>query len=58
MKQMLFCFALLLSGSVIASTDHYILRDGNHVHHLKIKKLMDEERVNEFILFTSPKYKS
>lgn len=42
MKLTLFCFALLLSGSVFAATDHYILREGNHVNHLKITKLGNE----------------
>jgi hypothetical protein len=36
MKKSLFCFALLISGSVLAATDHYVLREGKHVHHLKI----------------------
>lgn len=42
MKKTLFCLALLTSGSVIAATDHYIKRDGNHVQHLKITKIGDE----------------
>jgi hypothetical protein len=39
MKKSLFCFALLISGSVLASTDHYVLREGKHVHHLKVTQL-------------------
>ncbi len=42
MKKSLFCCALLLSGSVVAATDHYVLRDGNHVQHLKISKVATE----------------
>lgn len=45
MKKTLFCLAMLVSGSVLAATDHYILREGNHVHHLKITKLGDEYKV-------------
>jgi len=26
---------MLVSGSALAATDHYVLRDGNHVQHLK-----------------------
>jgi hypothetical protein len=39
MKTSLFFFALLMSGSVLAATDHYVLREGNHVHHLKVTQL-------------------
>ncbi|MBK8816494.1 MAG: hypothetical protein IPN42_13780 [Methylococcaceae bacterium] len=46
MKTSLFIFALLFSGSLLAATDHYVLRDGNHVHHLKITKLNDEYNVS------------
>lgn len=42
MKKSLFCFALLFSGSVLAVTDHYVLRDGKHVHHLKISQNGEE----------------
>ena len=45
MKRALFCFAILMSGSVIAGTDHYVMRDGNHVHHMKISKVNDEYNV-------------
>lgn len=37
MKKTLFlAVAMLVSGSASASTDHYLLRDGSHVQHLKI----------------------
>lgn len=45
MKKMLFCIALFTSSSLLASTEHYILRDGNHVHHLKVKKQNDQYSV-------------
>jgi hypothetical protein len=39
MKKTLFlAIAMLVSGTAVAATDHYILRDGNHVQHLKITK--------------------
>ncbi len=31
--------ALLASGAAMAGTDHYLLQDGSHVHHLKVSKL-------------------
>lgn len=45
MKKMLFCICLLMSGSLLASTEHYILREGSHVHHLKVKQLNNEYTV-------------
>lgn len=38
-KNLFLALAMLMSSSVFAATDHYILRDGNHVHHLKITTL-------------------
>jgi hypothetical protein len=39
MKKTLFlAIAMLVSGTAVAATDHYLLRDGNHVQHLKITK--------------------
>ncbi|MDD4915066.1 MAG: hypothetical protein PHW13_08545 [Methylococcales bacterium] len=35
-KTVFLAIAMLVSGSAFAATDHYLLRDGNHVHHLKI----------------------
>lgn len=32
----IFALALLFSSGVLASTDHYLRRDGGHVQHLKI----------------------
>ena len=51
MKKSLFCFALLISGSVLAATDHYVLRDGKHVHHLKITQLGEEITVSSDVDF-------
>ena len=51
MKKTLFCFALLISGSVLAATDHYVLREGKHVHHLKITQLGDEITVSSDVDF-------
>ena len=42
MKKSLFLAAtMLVSGGAFASTDHYVLREGNHVQHLKITKIND-----------------
>jgi len=35
-KNLFLVLALLVSSSSFAATDHYLLRDGNHVQHLKI----------------------
>ena len=44
-KHLILAIALLMSSSVYAATDHYILRDGNHVQHLKITKIGDDVSV-------------
>ena len=52
MKKSLFLTAaLLVSGSAFAATDHYVLRDGNHVQHLKITKINDEITVSADVDF-------
>lgn len=43
--------ALLISGTAQAATDHYFLRDGNHVHHLQITQLNDETTVRADVQF-------
>jgi hypothetical protein len=54
MKKTLFiAIALLTSGSVFAATDHYILRDGNHVQHLKITEVNKEVSVSADVNFES-----
>jgi hypothetical protein len=46
MKKSLFlALAMLISSAAFATTDHYVLRDGNHVYHMKIRKLNDEIKV-------------
>jgi hypothetical protein len=51
MKKSLFCFAMLMSGSALATTDHYVLHEGKHVHHLKITQQGDEITVSSDVDF-------
>ena len=52
MKKYLFlAVAMLVSGSAFAATDHYLLRDGNHVQHLKISKVGNDVIVSEDVDF-------
>lgn len=44
-KSLSLALAMLISSPVIAATDHYVLRDGNHVYHMKIRSLNDEIKV-------------
>lgn len=54
MKKSLFLtIALLTSGNVFAATDHYILRDGDYVRHLKVIKINDDYTVNAEVDFES-----
>jgi len=47
MKKTLFlAVSLLVSSTAIAATDHYILRDSNHVHHMKITKIGNDTNVS------------
>lgn len=47
MKKTLFLTAtLLISGTALAATDHYVLRDGSHVQHMKINSLGNETTVS------------
>ncbi len=50
-KILFFSIALLVSSNVFAATDHYILRDGNHVYHLKVTEINKEITVNADIDF-------
>lgn len=50
-KTLFLAFAFLFSGSALAATDHYILRDGNHVQHLKITKIGKEIKVTADVDF-------
>jgi len=52
MKNILLLAAVMLvSGSVLAGTDHYLLREGSHVHHLKITTLNDDVYVSSDVDF-------
>ncbi len=52
MKKSLFLtIAMLISGGACASTDHYILRSDNHVHHLKITKIGEDITVGADVNF-------
>ncbi|MGJ0485925.1 MAG: hypothetical protein ACR65R_15535 [Methylomicrobium sp.] len=52
MKKYLFlAAAMLVSGTAFAATDHYLLREGSHVHHLKITKLNNELTVSTDVDF-------
>jgi hypothetical protein len=51
MNKSLFCFAILMSGSVLAATDHYVLRDGKHIQHLKITQLGEDITVSSDVDF-------
>jgi hypothetical protein len=54
MKKSLFLtIALLISGNAFAATDHYVLRDGDYVRHLKITKISDEFTVDADVDFES-----
>ncbi|MCX7102583.1 MAG: hypothetical protein NTX38_14155 [Methylobacter sp.] len=47
MKKSLFIpLALLISGNALAATDHYVLRDGDYVRHLKVTKTGDDFTVS------------
>ena len=52
MKKSLFLtVTMLVSGSAFAATDHYVLRDGNHVQHLKITTINNEITVSADVDF-------
>ena len=52
MKKTLFLtIAMLVSGSAFATTEHYVLRDGNHVQHLKITETSKEITVSTDVDF-------
>jgi len=50
-KIALFSIAMLVSSSVFAGTEHYLLRDGNYVQHLKITDINGEVTVSADIDF-------
>lgn len=46
MKKSLFLtIALLTSGNAFAATDHYVLRDGDYVRHLKVTKIINDDYI-------------
>ncbi|QPK63390.1 hypothetical protein IVG45_21750 [Methylomonas sp. LL1] len=52
MKRALFmAVAMLISGAALAATDHYVLRDGNHVRHLKVTKVANDITVSADVDF-------
>jgi hypothetical protein len=52
MKKTLFLtIAMLVSGSAFAGTEHYVLRDGNHVQHLKVTETNKEINVSADVDF-------
>ena len=52
MKKILFlAITMLVSSSTFAATDHFILRDGNHVQHLKITTLGTDIKVSADVDF-------
>lgn len=54
MKKSLFLtIALLVSGNAFAATDHYVLRDGDYVRHLKVTKIGDDYTVDADVDFES-----
>ncbi len=50
-KHLFLAAAMLVSSSAFAATDHYLLRDNNHVHHMKITKVGDEINVSTDVDF-------
>lgn len=54
MKKSLFLtISILISGNVFAATDHYFLRDGGYVRHLKVTTLGDESTISADVDFES-----
>lgn len=50
-KSLFFAVMLMINGVTLAATDHYVLRDNNHVYHLKVTKLADEIKVSADVDF-------
>jgi hypothetical protein len=54
MKKSLFlAISLLISGNVVAATDHYVLRDSDYVRHLKVSKISDDYNISADVDFES-----
>ncbi|WP_340123576.1 hypothetical protein [Methylobacter svalbardensis] len=52
-KNLFLAIALLISGNVFAATDHYVLRDGDYVRHLKVIKINADYIVSADVDFES-----
>lgn len=52
-KNLFLIIALLISSNTFAATDHYILRNGNQVQHLKITKTGDDITVSADVDYES-----
>jgi hypothetical protein len=50
-KNLFLALAMLTSNAAFAATDHYVLRDGNHVYHMKITKLNSDIKVSADVDF-------
>ena len=50
-KHLFLAIAMLVSSSAFAATDHFLLRDGNHVQHLKITTVGDDITVSADVDF-------
>jgi hypothetical protein len=50
-KKFLLITALLMTNTAFAGTEHYFLRDGSHIHHLKISQLADEATISADVDF-------
>jgi len=50
-KHLIVSILMLVSGGAVANTDHYLLRDGKHIHHLKITTLNNEVTVSADVDF-------
>ncbi len=47
--------ALFASTASVAATDHYYLRDGNHIHHMKVTTTGDDIHVSADVDFEANK---
>ena len=50
-KNLFLIIGMLISGNVFATTDHYVLRDGNYVRHLKVTQINDDYNVSADVDF-------
>ena len=50
-KSLIMAAMMLVSGGAFAAADHYVLRDGNHVQHMKITTINGEITVSADVDF-------